>query len=444
MDISLDKVLPSNLEAERAILGAILLDCAIPADVRVSDFYLDSNRKILSSMQELAARNEPVNLISVKNALHIEGKLEACGGAAYLASLTDGLPRIDLAPQYFRIIRREAALRRLIQMGNTAMAQGYAAEQEPQELIASVLDACDEANAILDESGGLRSMAEVMQPVFTEIENRSDGKQTGAYPTGFTDIDKMLAGGIRPQNSVIIAGRPSSGKTSFMSNMLVNLGRRGTPCALFELEMSTQEMIEKMICQVGHVDGGRLRTGFLNKEDWRNITNAAGEISNYPIFIDDSTGIGVSDMRARIRKAQQKYKIKFKVASVDYLQLLQPPESLRRNADDNAQTAAISKGIKFMAKSMDLSMIALSQLSRASEKRRDHTPQLSDLRNSGQVEQDADVVMFVYREVMGDPTEENVGQAKIIIAKQRNGPTGDVQLAFTKQFTSFENLYSEG
>lgn len=187
-----------------------------------------------------------------------------------------------------------------------------------------------------------------------------------------------------------------------------------------------------------------MRTGFLSKEDWRNITNAASDLSTFPIYIDDSTGIRVSDMRARMRKAQQKYKMKFKVCATDYLQLLNPPEILRKNADDNAQVAAVSKSLKFMAKSMDIGMIAVSQLSRATEKRKDQRPQLSDLRSSGQIEQDADIVMFVYREEMADPTEENNGKAEIILAKQRNGPTGEVQLAYARQHTAFENISYEG
>jgi replicative DNA helicase len=444
VDISLEKTLPNNLEAERAILGAILIDCAVPADIRVSDFYLDSHRRIMACLQALAERGEPLNLISVKNYLQINNELESVGGPAYLAGLTDGLPRLELAPQYYRIIRRDSALRRLIQMGNEAMSLGYMAEEEPQEIISKVLDYCDEANSILDESTGLVSIGELVSPVFKEIEARSDNKATDAFPTGFKDVDRILAGGIRPTNSVTIGGRPGHGKTAFMTQMLINMAKTGTVCALFELEMSIQEIIERMICQLGRVDGARLRTGFLNKEDWNRITRAAGDLCSFPIYIDDSTGIGVADIRSRIRKAQQKYKIKFNICGIDYLQLLSPSKSMRKNADENAQTAEISKSLKFMAKSMNMGVIPVSQLSRSSEKRKDRTPQLSDLRNSGQIEQDADVVLFVYREEISDPTEENAGISKIIIAKQRNGPTGEIDLAFTKQFTCFDNLYQEG
>ena len=444
MDISLEKTLPNNLEAERAILGAILIDCAIPADIRATDFYLDSHRRIVESMKDLADHNEAINLISLKNYLMVKGELEAVGGTAYLASLTDGIPKLEMAPQMFRIIRSKAAARKIIHIGNEAMVRAYEDKEDPQTIMSGILDGCDEANAILDESGGLVPVGDFVSPVFSEIEARANKKISGAFATGFVDIDHMLSGGIRPTNEVIVAGRPGHGKTAFTTNMMVNMARNGIKCALFELEMSTQEIIERMICQIGRVDGARMHTGFLNKEDWSRISRAAGDIVELPIYIDDSTGIGVSDMRARVRRCQQKYKIKLDVCGVDYLQLLSPPESLRRNADDNAQIAAVSKGIKFMAKSMDMGLIAVSQLSRASERRRDRTPQLSDLRSSGQLEQDADIVMFVYREEMSDSTEENAGLSRIILAKQRSGPTGEVQLAFTKQFTCFDNLFQEG
>lgn len=443
MDITLEKTLPNNLEVERCILGAILLECALPSDLRADDFYLDSHRKVIACMQEMADKGENINLVSLKNALQMRNELEAVGGAAYLASLTDGLPRLELTPQYYRIIRSKAALRKIIQISNESMARGYQDEEQPEVIISSILDGCDQANAILDESGGLQPIGDLISPVFAEIEARANNKMTGAFATGFIDLDRLLSGGVRSQNAFVVAGRPGSGKTAFATNMILNMGKKGVPCALFELEMSAQEIIERMICQSGQVDGGRLRTGFLNKEDWQRITRAAGDLSGYPIFIDDSTGIGVSDIRSRIRKAEQKNKIKFNICAVDYIQLLQPPSSLRRNADDNSMMAAVSKGLKFMAKNMDIGVIEISQLSRASEKRRDRTPQLSDLRSSGQIEQDADVVTFVYREEMTDPTEENAGLSQIILAKQRNGPTGEVQLAFNRQFTSFHDLYSE-
>lgn len=442
--LNINKILPCDLDAERAILGAILLDCAIPADIRATDFYQESHRIIINCMQELADKGEEINLISLKSALQSAGRLEACGGVVYLSSLTDGLPRIEVAPQMLRMIRSKSALRRLIQVGSEVVERAYSDQEDPLDIIAAIQDGCDDAGAILDESTGLVHVGDMVNAVYTEIEGRSNHKNSNAFPTGYYDLDGLLSGGIRPQNQVVVAGRPGSGKTAFMTNMILNMGKGGITSALFELEMSAQEIIERMICVEGRVDGGRMRTGYLTRDDWMNITHAAETLVKCPIYIDDSTGIRVSDMRARIRKAQQKYKIKINICGVDYLQLLSPPERTRRDADENATVSAISRGLKFMAKNLDIGVVAVSQLSRASEKRKDRTPQLSDLRSSGQIEQDADIVMFVYREEMSDPTEANNGRAQIILAKQRNGPTGEVILAYSRQHTAFNSIYREG
>jgi replicative DNA helicase len=439
MDISFEKTLPNNMEAERAILGAILLDCSLPSDVKIEDFYLDQHRSLLETLQEINDRGEKIDLITAKNALQLKNQLEAVGGAAYLVSLTDGLPRLDMVPQYLRIIRRTRALRDLIKINSECLNRGFQDEEEPSAIIGSMMDACDEVNSMLDQGSGLRKISDLVETVYAEIEARANTQTTGAYATGFIDLDKMLSGGIRPQNQVIIAGRPGSGKSAFLSNILINMAKKGIKCAFFSLEMGYMEIIERMICSLGCVDGNRIRTGFLNKDDWNKITRAVGELCDLPIWIDDSTGITVADMRSRIRKIHEPIQI----MAADYLQLISPPERLRRNADEFEVTAAVSKSLKFMAKSMDLGLLTVSQLSRASEKRKDRRPQLSDLRSSGQIEQDADVVMFVYREEMADPTEENTGTSQIIIGKQRNGPIGDVKLAFEKEYTLFHNLYED-
>ncbi len=444
MDISLEKTLPSNLEAERLLIGAILMDNAVPTDVKVSDLYLDQHRRILESMISLSESNEPINVLSVKNALQNKNQLEAIGGAAYLASLTDGLPNLELAPQYIRIIRRDSALRRLIQMGNETMARGYGAEEEPQDIINSVLDACDEASGICDSEKGLRPISDYIGPVFQNIEARANNQVSDAYSTGFVDLDKMLSGGVRSTDQFVLAARPGNGKTALAMNMAINLGIKGIDTAVFSLEMGAHQIIERMISQIGRIDYQRMRSGFLNREDWRKISTAAGELSELPIYIDDSTGVTVADIRSRIRKLRPKSGGKIQVNIIDYLQLINPPERLRRNADDNSVTSAISKALKALAKNLDVAQIVISQLSRASEKRTDRRPQLSDLRNSGQIEQDADVVVFIQRQEMGDPTEENAGLADLIIAKQRNGPTGEIRLAFSKEYMRFDSLYSEG
>lgn len=378
-DFSLEKTLPYNLDAERAYLGAALLECAMPAEAELGYFYLEGHRRILSAMKRLSDRNEPINIISVKSELSIHGELEAAGGAVYLVSLTDGLPRIELAPQYLRMIKRDAALRSLIKMGGEVMALGYDGSIEPEELVTKAMELCDSVSEMTDDTGGPKHISDILQATYTEIEQRSNSKITGAYPTGYTDLDKMLSGGIRPQNLFTIAGRPGSGKSSVSVNMLLNQGAKGIPCILFSIEMGESEIMERMLCCEAMVDFGKIRTGYISREDWIKINQAAGRISQYPIWIDDSTDIAVSDIRIRIRRLKKEIAL----AYVDYLQLLKPPASMRKNADDTAQITAISKGLKFMAKSMNIGVVALSQLSRASEKRTNRRPQLSDLRGSG-------------------------------------------------------------
>ena len=791
MNNTLEKTLPNNLEAERALLGAILIDCAMPSDARVEDFYLDAHRRILETMRQMDERNEPIELVSLKNTLQMKNQLELVGGTAYLAALTDGLPRIDLAPQYLRIIREKASLRRLINMGNEVMTRAYSSEEHPGEIISSAMEGIDHATMIIDEDAGLRPIGDFVSPVYEELEMRSNKKTSDAWATGFTDLDRMMSGGIRKQNLAVIAGRPGHGKaqpldakiltgsgyvnmgdvnlgmsiigsnghktkvigiypqgemdifrltfsdgtvtecsddhlwftqthneqrkgikgsvkklseirqslrradggpnhyiplvkpvvfdmgnvlilrpylmgillgdggltgsnvkfskpesdiqqrlldelpeedegnfsnameiriarkirkkgegsqtakaldwyrlrgitsrdkfipddylrasvsdrilllqglcdtdghvikegttveystssekmagdvqflarslggyvrvadripkyqggegsrnyrvhitfangivpvsskkhlkrwkgnsrtrksildigyggkkycqcvkvdaedslyvtddfivthnTAFLTSMLLNMAKRGINCAFFSLEMGVMEIVERMLCVLSRVDGGKMRTGFLSREDWAAISRAAGELSSYPIYIDDTPALSVADLRSRIRRVRPKHRSgvgtgEIEIVGVDYLQLMSPPDRLKRSTDDNAVTSAISKGLDNLAKVMNVGMLAVSQLSRASEKRTDRRPQLSDLRNSGQIEQDADIVMFVYRQEMGSPTEENTGMAEILLAKQRNGPIADIKLAFEKQCTAFHNLYSE-
>jgi replicative DNA helicase len=443
MDISMDKTLPNNLEAERMLLGAIMMDNAMPSDAKVSDLYLGQHRKILEFMKELVDRNEPVNMLSVKNILQLNDSLEAVGGAAYLATLTDGLPNIELAPQYLRMIRRESALRRIIQIGNEAMTKGYDATLDPQEIISKILEDCDEASGIIEIESGLKPIGDFVNPVYSELEARANGQHTTSFSTGFIDLDRLLSGGVRRGNLFVVAGRPGQGKTAFATNIILNMAKKRIACAFFSLEMGALEITERMLSALGKVDGNRMRTGFLNRDDWSKITRAAGELMQLPIYIDDSTAISVSDIRSRVRRIKPNGSDSgsIDVILVDYLQLMVAPEKFRKNADEQAITAAISKGLKNTAKNMNVAMVAVSQLSRASEKRTDRRPQLSDLRSSGQIEQDSDIVAFVYRQEMGSPTEKNIGKAEIIVAKQRNGPIGDIKLAFAKELTSFSDLY---
>ena len=332
MDISLEKALPNNLEAERALLGAVLLECAMVSDARVNDFYLESHRRILATMREIDERNETIDLIALKNALQMKNQLEACGGAAYLASLTDGLPRIELSNQYLRVIRQKASLRRLIAMGSEIMSRAYMDEEDPGEIISAAIEAIDEATIIIDEDNGLRPIGDFVGLVFNELEQRANKKTTDSWATGFHDLDRMLSGGIRKQNLVIIAGRPSHGKTALLTCMLLNMARKGINCAFFSLEMGVLEIVERMLEVLSRVDGGRMRTGFLTKEDWARISRAAGELSDLPIYIDDTPALSVADLRSRIRRVRPKHKNgvgdgRIEIVGVDYLQLMTPSKN---------------------------------------------------------------------------------------------------------------------
>jgi replicative DNA helicase len=441
-EISLEKSLPCNLEAEQMVIGAIMLEESVPEGCDPADFYMEAHRRIYSAAVDLFEKGEPVNAFSLKNELQFRNQLEMVGGAAYLASLTNGLPKMALAPQYIRAIKNCAAARRLIQLSNESMTMAYQFEEPVEAMVSRVIAGCDQISGLLEEGQGLKHIGDLIGPVFKTIESRSNHESADAISSGFTDLDRLLSGGFRPQNNIVIAARPGHGKTALLSNMLINMGMKGVPSAFFSIEMGAFEIIERMISQIGEVDGNRLRTGFLNKDDWNKVSSAAGIISELPIYIDDSTNITTAEMRARVRRIRGKVEIK--VIGLDYLQLINPPEYMHKNTNEFQQMAAISKSIKFMAKETNTVVLNVSQLSRESEKRKDPRPKLSDLRSSGQIEQDADVVMFVYRAEVNNQTEENVGVGELLISKQRNGPLGDLPIAFLKQYTKFTNLYEEG
>lgn len=436
-DITLEKTLPTNLEAERLILGAILLEYMVPADLNQADFYLESHRKIYGAMTDLQEHGEPADIFTVKNKLQAKDELESCGGAAYLASLTDGLPRMEYSRRYIKAIRTAAAHRRLIQMSNEVMARAFQAEQDPREIASLCLDACDEINMSLEESAGLKPLEGFLSPVFAELEARAQRKEPTPYRLGFMDIDRILT--LRAGNELVIAARPGHGKTAFMGNVITNLAKRKINCAVFSLEMGAWEIVERMIATEAEVSLSRMSTGFMSRDDWSRISRAAGVLSELPIWIDDSSSVAVSDMRSRMMRIKQG----IQVWAVDYMQLVSPPERLRKNANEFEQMAAISKSLKATAKNMNNVLLAVSQLSRASERRKDQRPQLSDLRSSGQIEQDADAVAFLYREEVSNATEENHGLAEFILGKQRNGPIGTFNLAYVGEYTKFAPLYQE-
>jgi replicative DNA helicase len=443
-DISLEKTLPNNLEAERSILGAILLDdkamhTALEI-LRKEDFYLDSHRRIFEKMSSLTSVSRAVDIITLKNELQRSDELETAGGAAYLASLTDGLPRATNIEHYAHIVKEKATLRRLIQISNEIMLRSYQSEESVQEILESV------EKAVFEVAGeqfrtGFEPIPPIVSAIFKQIEEVSNRKTlvTGVE-TGFNDLDRMTAG-LQPGDLVIVAARPGLGKTSLCLNIAQHVAiRKQQVVGVFSLEMSKEQLVKRLLCAEAEVDAHKVNTGYLNKEDWSRLARAAGVLSQTKIFLDDSPGITVIEMRSKARRLSLEHGLDLLI--VDYLQLMSG--SSQRYENRTQEISQISRSLKGLAKELKVPVLAISQLNRAVEARRgDHRPQLSDLRESGSIEQDADLVLFIYREDLTNPTEDNNGLAEIIIGKQRNGPMGSFQLAFIKQFTKFANLWKE-
>lgn len=443
-DISLEKTLPNNLEAERSILGAILLDDkAIHTALEIlrkEDFYLDSHRRIFEKMSSLTSVSRAVDIITLKDELQRSDELENAGGAAYLASLTDGLPRATNVEHYARIVKEKATLRRLIQISNEIMLRSYQSEEPVQEILESV------EKAVFEIAGeqfrtGFEPIPPIVSAIFKQIEEVSNRKTlvTGVE-TGFNDLDRMTAG-LQPGDLVIVAARPGLGKTSLCLNIAQHVAiRKQQVVGVFSLEMSKEQLVKRLLCAEAEVDAHKVNTGYLNKEDWSRLARAAGVLSQTKIFLDDSPGISVIEMRSKARRLSLEHGLQLLI--VDYLQLMSG--SSQRYENRTQEISQISRSLKGLAKELKVPVLAISQLNRAVEARRgDHRPQLSDLRESGSIEQDADLVLFIYREDLINPTEDNNGLAEIIIGKQRNGPMGSFQLAFIKQFTKFANLWKE-
>jgi replicative DNA helicase len=443
-DISLEKTLPSNLEAERSILGAILLDdravFTVFGSLRSQDFYLDSHRRVFEKMLHLMNNSRPIDLVTLKEELQRANELESVGGAAYLASLTDGLPRAMNIEYYAQIVKEKSTLRRLIQISNETMARSYKDEEPTEEILQHVEKAIFDI-ASQQFHSGFSSITPVVDNVYKQIEELFNRKApvTG-LETGFADLDRMTAG-LHPSDLIIVAARPGLGKTSLCLNIAEHAAiRKHKTVGIFSLEMSKEQLVKRLLCSEARIDAHRINTGFLNKEDWHRLSRASGDLSGTKIFIDDTASITIPELRSKSRRLSLEHGLDLII--VDYLQLMSG--STQRYENRTQEISQISRGLKGIAKELNLPLVAVSQLSRAVEARRgDHRPQLSDLRESGSIEQDADVVMFIYREDMVNPTEDNSGLAELIIGKQRNGPTGSIQLAFSKQFTRFDSLYQE-
>src|ERR1700704_2894950 len=438
-----ERTLPHNLEAERSVLGAVLLHndaFNLAAEVIDSgDFFRDAHRRIFDKMVKLAERGDAIDLVTLKEELGRSSELDEVGGPAYITALVDGVPRSTNVEHYARIIKEKATLRNLIFAANKILANAYDGEEEADV----ILDQAEHAIfAIADDKvrDGFVSLRDLAQGSLETIEKLHSRRElvTGV-PTGFTDLDELTSG-FQPSDLIIIAGRPSMGKTSLVLNVAQHVGTKtDLTVGMFSLEMSKEQLFLRLVTSETRIDAHRLRGGFLGERDWGRLSQAIGSLSEAKIFIDDTASIGVLEMRAKCRRLASEHGLNLVI--VDYIQLMQ---GRGRFENRTLEVAAISRSLKGLAKELRVPIVVLSQLSRAPEARSDHRPQLSDLRESGALEQDADVVVFIYREDLyadkNDPAADNQGVAELIIGKQRNGPTGIVKLAFIREFTRFENL----
>lgn len=438
-DISLRKLPPYNEEAEQYVLSA----CFGSGDafaraleiIELDDFYKSAHRKVFSAMQFLFEASQPIDILTVADRLRKADDLDDCGGMDYLDFLEGLVPTSAAISHHSRIIREKKVLRDLIDTATEIVASSYEDSDDAEE----ILDKAERSIFEISEKRSKRSfysIKEVVKNSFDSIEKlfEKPGMVTGVE-TGFRDLDQITSG-LQPSDLVILAGRPSMGKTSFALDIARFAAcKRKVPTAIFSLEMSKEQLGMRMLCSEARVSSVKLRTGFLASSDWPNLTAAAGRISEAPIFIDDSPQLSNLDIRARARRLKAEHSLGLVI--VDYLQLM---HGSRKIESRQLEISEISRGLKGLAKELDVPIVALSQLSRAVESRTDKRPLLSDLRESGSIEQDADVVAFIYRDEVYEPETEKAGIAEILIRKQRNGPTGSVELAFLNEFTRFENL----
>ncbi len=438
-DIILEKIPPQNIEAEMAVLGSMLLEeDAINDAIEIMDsshFYKDAHTKIFDCIVTLFNQSKPVDLITLTDELKRINSLEAIGGASYLTNVVNAVPTAANVVNYARIVKEKSILRLLINKSTQIITESYEADSRVDELL-------DRAERTIFEitdkrvEGGLLPIKDLVNEAVEKIDQLYQNKsQVTGLPSGFTDFDSKTAG-FQPADLIIIAARPSMGKSAFALCIANHLGvEEKIPTALFSLEMSREQLVQRLLCLHARVDAHSVRTGFLSTSDWPKITAAAGKLSESAIFIDDTPALSVLELRAKARRLKAQHNIQLFI--VDYLQLMRGGG---KNQDSRQQEISeISRSLKALARELNVAVIAISQLSRAVESRTDHRPMLSDLRESGAIEQDADVVTFLFREEYYNPTETNKGLADIIIAKQRNGPVGTIKLTFLKEYTKFED-----
>lgn len=437
-ELFLDRTPPHQVEAEQAVLGAIFLDpqalYKVMEILKPQDFYKTSHQRLFQVMVELSDQAEPIDLVMVTEELQRRNWLEEVGGVSYLSDLADSVPTAANVEYYARIVAEKALLRRLIDTATRIVQSGYTSDEDVEAILSeaekSILEIRDERTR-----DGFVHIKDLLFTAYERIEAlHNSGKEVTGIPSGYRDLDRLTSG-FQPSDLVIVAARPSVGKTAFALNVAQNVAvRGGETVAIFSLEMSATQLVQRMLCAEGNIDANRMRTGSFREEEWEKLTMAIASLSQAQLFIDDTPGIHINQIRAKARRLKAEHGLGLVV--IDYLQLIQGHYRESRQQE----ISAISRSLKAMARELNCTVLALSQLSRAVEQRQDKRPMLSDLRESGSIEQDADLVAFLYREDYYDHDSDRQNIVEVIVAKQRNGPVGTVELAFLKEYNKFVNL----
>ncbi|MCM3570715.1 replicative DNA helicase [Neobacillus mesonae] len=439
-DLFADRMPPQNIEAEQAVIGAVFLEpssLTLASEILIpEDFYRAAHQKIFNVMLKLNDEGKAVDLITVTEELSAANLIEDIGGVSYLSEVAASVPTAANIEYYARIVEEKSLLRRLIRTATNIAQDGYTREDEVETVLndaeKNILEVAQRKNA-----GAFHNIKDVLVRTYDNIElmHARAGDITG-IPTGFAELDRMTAG-FQRNDLIIVGARPSVGKTAFALNIAQNVAiKANETVAIFSLEMGAEQLVMRMLCAEGNIDAQRLRTGSLTDDDWGKLVMAMGSLSNAPIFIDDTPGVKVNEIRAKCRRLKQEHGLG--MILIDYLQLVLGSGKSGENRQQ--EVSEISRSLKQLARELQVPIIALSQLSRGVEQRQDKRPMMSDIRESGSIEQDADIVAFLYRDDYYDKESENKNIIEIIIAKQRNGPVGTVSLAFVKEYNKFVNL----
>ena len=438
--MEMGKIPPHDIEAEQAVIGSMLTDKDAVIEaleiLKKEDFYREDNKIIFEAIFNLYSKAEPIDIITVKDELVSMGKFEAVGGLEYLAVLPDKVPLVSNVDRYVKIVEEKSILRNLIKASNDIVSLGYAETEEVDDIMnlaeKRIFEITQKKN-----TKGYTPIKDVLVESFAELERLYNQKTpiTGV-PTGFADLDYKTAG-LHNSDLVLVAARPAMGKSAFVLNIATNAAvKANVPVVIFNLEMSKEQLVNRILCSEAMVDSNKVRTGKIEEDDWVKLATALGPLSEAPIYIDDTPGITIMEIRAKCRKLKMEKNLGLVI--IDYLQLVQA--SGKKNASREQEISEISRSLKILAKELNVPVIALSQLSRAAEQRQDHRPMLSDLRESGAIEQDADIVMFIYRDDYYNENSEKKNIAEITLAKHRGGSTGTVELLWLGNYTKFVNI----